>query len=255
MPKPRRKNDRVFIPTHSRFRYIPIQPTHDRNRSVVRCKKSNRFSDSIESSYKNFHKSSSIVDDLIDRRDPPNFVFVWDLDETLAYFDESGKISKDPSYYLHPQARIWLKFCNRVKNSYTILWSHGRSDYVHDVIHHLKLDTYFDRILTHKHCNMSLEEFGILKSYEFLQSYINLPTTLKTKSILIDDIAIENSRYKALLPENTYSHIIQPPPFNANFILNFARGKVDKHYNFVLQNLYNFYILSLDLKIKNIDDE
>lgn len=241
MSNSHRTNSQSSLPHYSKLRYIPFRNEPNRCKYVDRSASAHHSSGKARTVP---HKN--ICDSISTSTLDPAFIFVWDLDETLVFFDEHGEIFKgEPMYYLHPQARVWLKFCNRVPNAMTLLWSHGHSDYVHDAVFRLELNTYFDVIYTHKECEKSLEEFGALKAYEFIQHKI--PTSLKTQSILIDDRALINSKFNSLPGENTYTHIIQPPPFTAQFITNFMNNKIDKYYNFTLNNLHNFYIMSLDI--------
>lgn len=181
---------------------------------------------------------------------PLRFIFVWDMDETLSHYDDGTIFTGEPLYYLHPLARVWLKFCNGVENSTTILWSKGQADYVHDVVFRHGL-TFFDHILTYDECAQSMDTYNVYKSYEFLVKHLNLPTSPSTLSVLIDDMALANSAFDQLAAEDTYTHIIQPPPFDAEFIINYMNNKIDPYYNYVTDNLINFYILSKKLNIKN----
>lgn len=171
------------------------------------------------------------------------YIIVWDLDETILYFDSDTQIKKEPYYYLKPGILQSLYFCRKISNCLNILWSMGQHDYVHDAVQKLNLHIYFDYILTRQECDESQQRYAINKAYLYLLDYLDIPQGTPIKSILIDDKAYENSQYKLFktTPDSTYTHIIQPSPFNHKSILRFLDNKKDSGLVDIYNYLFAFY--------------
>lgn len=172
-------------------------------------------------------------------------IVVWDLDETILYFDLESKVKQEPYYYLKPNIIQTLYFCAKLPNCFNILWSMGRDDYVHDALYKLNLTKYFSHILTRIECEQSYKKYAAYKAYLYLLDYLKIPHGTSIKSILIDDKAYENSRQKDYIhesPDLTYTHVLQPSPFTAKSILRFLDNKKDSGLVDLYNYLFSFYI-------------
>lgn len=145
------------------------------------------------------------------------YVIVWDLDETLLFFDESATIMERPAYYLRPYYDKVLYYCNKLPNSINVLWSMGSDVYVHDAIHQTKLNTFFQLVLTRSDCKKSLQQFGVNKSILYVRNAIGLHDDHMIYSILVDDKAKQNSECSNMGFVN-YTNLITLKPFSGELI-------------------------------------
>lgn len=193
-----------------------------------------------------FCRDGELAQNLYDSKiNNVKMIIVWDLDETIIYFDLEAKVKQEPYYYLKPNILQTLYFCAKLPNCLNILWSMGRDDYVHDALYKLNLTKYFSHVLTRTDCDKSKEKYSVWKSYLYVLDYLKIPHGTAIKSILIDDKAYENSKQKYFLedsPESTYTHVLQPAPFTDKSILRFLDNKKDSGLVDLYNYLFAFYI-------------
>jgi hypothetical protein len=105
---------------------------------------------------------------------PPS-IFVFDLDETLVFYDEECKVECEPKYYVRYFAADLLRLIEYIHPSnILILWTAATDPYVSDILFKTKLGSHFRHVLTWTQCRESmLEENGVVKSAKYLLRYLS----------------------------------------------------------------------------------
>lgn len=163
------------------------------------------------------------------------------MDETVLYYDLECRVGKNPYYYLKPGIRENLYFCQKMNGNLNVLWSMGTEDYVMDALTHLDVAKYFSHIMTRNECDESLRKYGANKSALYLADHLGIDNPCRVKTMLIDDKAYENSKFKSLPADMTYTHVLQPPPFDAKSCLAFLEQKKNPGLVDIFNYLFTFY--------------
>lgn len=166
-------------------------------------------------------------------------VIVFDLDDTLIFYDVEKVICTTQLIYLRPYALDCLQLCNDFENTLVICWSLGYAEYVHEAIHTCNLSKYFFCILTRDDSKISQENYGCQKSFRYIEKLLNLNSV---SSILIDDKAFENTE-----DVSSYTYLIQPKPFDADVVYKQTVKGVffDSSMQYVLNKLLEFKIKTI----------
>jgi len=129
------------------------------------------------------------------------YCFVFDLDETLVCV-------KGKEVYVRPYADTTLQILSQRDSNILILWSAGDFNYVYNVITLLNWTHYFKRIFTRNDCNLSLQQYGDLKSSRYVANALKYDIIgMNVQFILIDDLALQNEK------QNLYDMKICIVPF------------------------------------------
>lgn len=101
-------------------------------------------------------------------------VITFDLDETLVYFDENCNCFFSPRYYIREYSNQLLNLLRQInKNNLIVLWTAAKDPYVTDVLFQSYLGSYFNFILTRKHCKESYKIYGAQKHADYLLRYLS----------------------------------------------------------------------------------
>lgn len=207
----------------SKIKIINYQPKLfcSESRSIV-CRRLKQINKYGTSGYEN----SNLLEQCTNNNNLIKYIIVWDLDETLIFFDEFGNVQKQPLYYIRPYANHCLEICNSIPQTLTVLWSLGEDNYVQDAVYRCGLSKYFDLILTRTDSENSFNKYYVQKSICYILNNFNLNHNYTTVSCLIDDKAYENSGYN--LNKNlalSYNEVFEVKPFDENIIYNFLYKK------------------------------
>jgi len=128
-------------------------------------------------------------------------VFVVDLDDTLVYFDETGKYDHLKLYYLRPHAKEFVEELRQLApGNKMVLWSAGIAPYVYDVLFKTPIGPCFDFVLTREDCETSKRIFKVNKSVNYVKNYMTKSSSSSNKEfnpqnykwVLVDDQAVQN---------------------------------------------------------------
>lgn len=155
-----------------------------------------------------------------------SFLLVWDLDDTLIFYDQHAVYNRTVLYYKRPFVsevlEIVLKMFGGIDagspgNLFNVLWTNADTDYAFDVLQKFNLLGYFNLILTRPDSNKSEQTYGSLKCPMYITQFSQFKEWKGNDnyiSVLIDDKVVENTGI--LKGEFTYTRFIIPKPYIPN---------------------------------------